>query len=253
MLEESTDCNTSLQSWAVSSYSRTPDVTQKRIALAIVSLCILAAPAMADEMTGFYFGANALNLLSTYRRATLDEGMSAAFGGSSNGYAMGPSSTERAHLSWSVDVGYMLTSNFGVELSFLDFGPFRYSGYGTVTSSADGNASEIHLNLDVRTHGPALAVVGVLPMTNLWDLTARAGAFQAKTKSTFHTTVGDSADSGSFSQNTSSVLASVGTSFTLTTHCVLRVDYLRIQKIKEKALERDFNVDAVTAGVEYVF
>jgi len=228
-------------------------VTQKRIALAIVSLCILAEPAMADEMTGLYFGANALNLLSTYRRATLDDGMTAAFGGAKNGYAMGPSSTDRSHLSWTVDVGYMLTPNFGVELSFLDFGPFRYSGYGTVTSSADGNASDIHLNLDVRTHGPALAVVGVLPMTNFWDLTARVGAFQAKTKSTFHTTVGDSGDSGNFSQNTTSVLASVGTAFTLTTHCVLRMDYLRIQKIKEKALERDFNVDGVTAGIEYVF
>jgi opacity protein-like surface antigen len=226
-------------------------VTQKRIALAMVSLCILAEPAMADEMTGLYFGANALDLLSTYRRSTLDEGMTAAFGGASNGYAMGPSSTDRAHLSWSVDVGYMLTPNFGVELSFLDLGPFRYSGYGTVTSS--GNASEIHLNLDVRTHGPALAVVGVLPMTNFWDLTARVGAMQAKTKSTFHTTVGDSSDSGYFSENSTSVLASVGASFTVTTHCVLRLDYLRIQKIKEKALERDFNVDGVTAGVEYVF
>jgi len=228
-------------------------VTQKRIALAIVSFSVLATPAMADEMAGLYFGANALNLLSTYRRATLDEGMTSGFGGASHGYAMGPSSTDRTHLSWSVDVGYMLTPNFGIELSFLDFGPFGYSGYGTVTSSADGSASEIHLNLDVRTHGPALAVVGVLPMTNFWDLNARVGAFQAKTKSTFDTTVGDRNNPGSYSQNTTSVLASVGTSFTLTTHCVLRLDYLRIQKIKDKALERDFNVDAVTAGVEYVF
>jgi opacity protein-like surface antigen len=232
---------------------RSPDVTQKRIALAIASLCILAEPAMADEMTGLYFGANALDLLSTYRRATLDDGMTAAFGGAKNGYAMGPSSTDRSHLSWTVDVGYMLTPNFGVELSFLDFGSFRYSGYGTVTSAADAKTSEIHLDLDVRTHGPALAVVGVLPMTDSWNLTARVGAFQAKTKSTFHTTVGDSSDSGSFSQNTTSVLASVGASFTLTSHCILRMDYLRVQKIKEKALDRDFNVDGVTAGVAYVF
>jgi len=116
-----------------------PNVTKNRIALAIVSICILAQPAMADE-TGFYVGANALNLSSTYRRATLDDGFTAAFGGASNGFSMGPSSVERSHYSWTVDIGYMLTRNFGVELSFLDFAPFRYSGYGTVTSSTDGNA-----------------------------------------------------------------------------------------------------------------
>jgi len=31
------------------------------------------------------------------------------------------------------------------------------------------------------------------------------------------------------------------------------MDYLRIQNIKEKALERDFSIDAITAGVAYVF
>jgi opacity protein-like surface antigen len=47
-------------------------------------------------------------------------------------------------------------------------------------------------------------------------------------------------------------MASVGTAFTVTTHIVLRLDYLRIQHIKEKALDRSFNVDGATAGVAYV-
>jgi len=41
--------------------------------------------------------------------------------------------------------------------------------------------------------------------------------------------------------------------FTVTTHSVLRLDYLRIQHIEEKALDRTFNVDGATAGVAYVF
>jgi opacity protein-like surface antigen len=224
----------------------------KRTALAIVSLGFLAGPAMADE-TGFYVGANALSLLSTYRRADLDNAMTSAFSGVDSSFTMGPSSVERAHYSWQVNFGYMLTRNFGVEFSFLDLGPFHYSGFGSTTSAADGSTSEVHLDLDVRSHGPALAAVGVLPMTNFWDLEARLGAMQAKTQSSFSTVTGDGSKSGDFSDNSTVVMASVGTAFTVTTHIVLRLDYLRIQHIKEKGLDRSFNVDAATAGVAYVF
>jgi opacity protein-like surface antigen len=224
----------------------------KRTALAIVSLGILAAPAMADE-TGFYVGANALSLLSTYRRADIDGAFSSALSEADSSFTMGPSSVERAHYSWQVNFGYMLTRNFGVEVSFLDLGKFRYSGFGTRASAADGSPSEVHLDLDVRSHGPALAAVGVLPMTNFWDLEARVGAMQAKTKSSFSTATSDGTNSGGFSGNSTVVMASVGTAFTVTTHIVLRLDYLRIQHIKEKALDRSFNVDGATAGVAYVF
>ena len=136
----------------------------KRTALAIMSLGILAGPAIADE-TGFYVGANALSLLSTYRRADLDSAFTSALSEGDSSFKMGPSSVERAHYSWQVNFGYMLTRNFGVELSFLDLGPFRYSGFGSTTAT-HGSPSEVHLDLDVRSHGPALAAVGVLPMTN---------------------------------------------------------------------------------------
>jgi opacity protein-like surface antigen len=225
---------------------------KNRTALALMSLGILAGPAMADE-TGFYVGANALSLLSTYRRADIDDAFTAALGAADSSFTRGPSSVERAHYSWQVNFGYMLTRNFGVELSFLDLGPFRYSGFGTTTSAADGSPSEVHLDLDVRSHGPALSAVGVLPMTNFWDLEARVGAMQVKTKSSFSTLTGDGTNSGKFSDNSTVVMASVGTAFTVTAHIVLRLDYLRIQHIKEKALDRTFNVDGATAGVAYVF
>lgn len=224
----------------------------KTAAIAMVSLCIVAGPAMADE-TGFYVGANAVGLLSTYRRPNLDTATTASFGGANAGLAMGPSSVDRTHVSWAFDFGYMVTRNLGVEVSYLDLGSLRYSGFGTLTSATDGSAKEVHLNLDFRSHGPALAMVGALPMTNFWELDARVGAMQAKTKTNYRTTVGTDEQSGNFSQTSTSLLASVGTAFTVTTHCVLRLDYLRIQNIKEKGLEHSFNVDGVTAGLAIVF
>lgn len=232
-------------------FSRPPEVT-KTTAIAMLSLCIVAGSAKADE-TGFYAGANVLSLLSTYHRPNLDSATTAAFGGAPEGFAMGPSSVDRTHRSWSVDFGYMVTRNLGVELSYIDLGSLRYSGFGTLTSATDGSAREVHLNLDFRSHGPALAVVGVLPMTSFWELDVRAGAMQAKTKTNYRTTVATDEQSGNFSQSSTSLRASVGTAFTVSTNCVLRLDYLRIQKIKEKALEHSFNVDGVTAGLAYVF
>jgi hypothetical protein len=49
------------------------------------------------------------------------------------------------------------------------------------------------------------------------------------------------------------MMATVGTAFTVTPLIVLRMDYLRVQHIKEQALGLSYNVDAVTAGIEYVF
>jgi opacity protein-like surface antigen len=238
-------------------FSRPPQVTKKRMspwpaaAIAMVSISIPVEPAMADE-TGFYVGANALSSLSTYRRADLDSATTAVFGGEKEGYSMGPSSVERNHLMWSADLGYMLTRNLGIEVSYLDLGSLHYSGFGIVTSKA-GTGSEVHLNLDVRTHGPALALVGALPMTNFWEVDARLGAFAAKTKTDYRTAVGADVQSGNLSQSSTSLLASIGTAFTVTTHLTLRLDYLRIQKIKEKGLEHSFNVDGVTAGAAFIF
>ncbi|HWM67636.1 MAG TPA: outer membrane beta-barrel protein [Steroidobacteraceae bacterium] len=232
-------------------------MTKKRMsswpaaAIVIVSICIRVEPVMADE-TGFYVGANALSLLSTYRRPDLDSATTAVFGGAANGYSMGPSSVERNHIMWSADFGYMVSRNLGIEVSYLDLGSLQYSGFGTVTAS-DGTASEVHLNLDVRAHGPAVALVGALPMTNVWEINARVGAIEAKTKTNYRTAVGEDVQSGNLSQSSTSLLASVGTAFTVTTHLTLRLDYLRIQHIKEKGLERAFNVDGVTAGAALVF
>ena len=244
-------CNRGVPSSAPTALPGFPEVP-KTAAVAIVSLCLLAPPAMADE-TGFYVGADALSLLSTYRRPNLDSAMTAAFGGAAGGFSMGPSSVQRTHISWSADVGYMVTRNFGVEVSYLDLGSLHYSGFGTHTSATDGSTSEVNLNLDLRAHGPALALVGALPMTNIWELEARVGAFEAKTSSSFQTTTDTGVHPGALSQSSTSLLASVGTAFNIATHCVLRVDYLRLQNIKEKALEHSFNVDAVTAGLAYVF
>ena len=90
---------------------------------------LLCLPAHADD-PGFYVGANVGRVLSTYRRSDLNSGEIAAFGGPNGGYSLGTSSVEKQHVMWAVDVGYLLSPNFGVEAWYLDLGSLRYSSYG---------------------------------------------------------------------------------------------------------------------------
>ena len=228
--------------------------TIRTLSLASVgaAICLLGGgPAMADD-SGFYVGANVGRVLSTYRRNDLDSAVIAAFGGSQGGFALGPSSVEKKHVMWSADVGYMFTRNWGVEASYFDLGSFSYSSFGTKPASG-GGTSAVSVTLNTRSHGPAVALVGVLPMSNFWELDARAGAYQAKTTTTYESTIGTLDNPGRVSKTSTALLGGLGTAVTLSSHCTIRLDYVRLEHVKEDLLGRAFNVDLLTAGMAFVF
>ncbi|MFK4980116.1 hypothetical protein, partial [Klebsiella pneumoniae] len=84
-----------------------------------------------------------------------------------------------------------------IEAAYINLGTLKYAVTGTEPSFFGGGTSNVSLDADFRTKGPALAAVGRLPMSNLWELDARLGAFAAKTRSRYSTTVDASANSGS--------------------------------------------------------
>jgi opacity protein-like surface antigen len=205
---------------------------------------------LADD-TGFYLGANVGRLLSTYHRTDLDKAVIADFGGTDSGLVLGTSSLEKNHVMWKADVGYMTSRNFGIEASYLNVGSLAYSASGT--QSLEDTTAAVSVNLDIKSRGPALAALGVLPMTNWWEIDARAGVYEGKTTTTFASAVDVNTKSGRLSKTSTSLLAGVGTAFTVSSHCNLRIDYLRLGSLKEAALGRSFNVDLVTAGVVFMF
>jgi opacity protein-like surface antigen len=214
---------------------------------------LLAAPAMADD-TGFYVGANVGRILSSYRRTDLNSALTHDFSQANSGFTFGTGAVQRDRLMWSADVGYMFSANWGVEASYLHLGSLRYTSFGTEPSSdGTGTSLEVKANVEIVSKGPALALVGVLPMSNIWEVDARVGAYEGKTTSTYVAAVGDNTNPGRRSKSSTSTMLGVGTGLTLTTHLVVRVDYLRIQHLDEQVFERSFNVDLVTAGLAYVF
>jgi len=219
-------------------------------ATAVASIVSFTSPALADD-SGFYVGANVGRVLSTYRRADLDNGLSKILTGGGSTFALGTSSVEKDRVMWSADVGYLLSRNFAIEGSYLNLGSLRYSAFGNQTFN--GASSAVTAQVETKSHGPALALLGILPMTDIWEVHARFGAYQGKTTSTFSSTNGPNSAHGQKSETSTSVLAGVGTAVTISSHYLIRFDYIRLQRLKEKAFNKSFNVDLVTAGVAYVF
>jgi OOP family OmpA-OmpF porin len=216
------------------------------------TVCLCSPPAMADD-TGFYAGANVGRVLSTYRRADIDNGVITAFGGTANGFVPSSSSLRKEHVMWTADIGYMASRNFGIEASYLHLGSLAYSSTGTEPSSDGTGTSATSVNFHIKSRGPALAFLGVLPMSNFWEIDARVGAYEGKTTTDFASAIGANTKSGSLSKTSTSLLAGAGTALVVSSHCTLRVDYIRLEHLKEEALHRAFNVDLVTAGVVFVF
>jgi len=207
----------------------------------------LAPPAYAD-LSGLYVGASGGDTLSTYRHADIDSAVVGSFAQGGESLVLSSSRVRDDHAPWSVDVGYRFSAYLGLEAAYLQLGTVNYAGSGKA-SSFFGSAP-IDLGLSFKSRGPALALVGVLPMTNAWDLDVRLGGYEGKTLTQY---VSSSPSSGFDSKTSSSLMGGVGTQYIIAAHWVLRLDYTHLNSLGEKLLNRSFNVDLLAAGVDYVF
>jgi opacity protein-like surface antigen len=206
---------------------------------------LFSEPAAA-EGSGMYVGTSFGRVLSTYRHSDLDRALASAF---NNEITLGSTSIRRNETTWSVDIGYMASSHFGVEASYLNLGTLKYRAAGTETAA--GGGKKVSVNVNMKSRGPTLALLGVVPMTNAWEVDARIGAYSGKTSTGFTSVVGPDTHSGSDSKASVSLLIGVGSSYTVSEHWAFRLDYIRLNHVSEKIFNRAFSVDLVTAGLTY--
>jgi opacity protein-like surface antigen len=219
--------------------------------LAALSAILFDARAAAQEGGALYVGGNYGYTLSTYSRTALNEAVVSTFNEEGYGLTLAGTLLHDREAPWSADIGYMFSPYFSVEASYLDLRTLRYFARGTETSLFA--STSVSTNIDITSHGPTLAMVGVLPMTNDWYVNARAGAYEGKTTSDYRTVNDSSRTSGSESESSTSALAGVGTAYILGGHWIVRLDYLYLDHIGEKLLGKPFSVNLVTAGVAYAF
>ena len=82
---------------------------------------------------------------------------------------------------------------------------------------------------------------------------ARLGACEAKATSTYLTTLDTGPFPGKVSKTSTALLAGVGSGVTVSSHWMVRFDYMRLEHITEESLNRSFNIDLITVGAAFVF
>lgn len=222
------------------------------VALCAVLAAVGAAPAARAD-SGVYFGGNAGYTLSSYSRHTIDGALQSEFSAAGDTLTIHSSSLSKSTTDWSAEVGYMFSPYVGIEASYWQLAAIHYGESGTVPSSTGTGTSATTFTMSTHSRGPALAVRGVLPLSESWFVDAHLGAYDGHTHTGYTTTLAASSSGGAQSGTHTSVLAAVGTGYVLASHWTLRADFVYINRIEDEVLSRHFNVEQVTAGLTYSF
>jgi opacity protein-like surface antigen len=140
---------------------------------------------------------------------------------------------------YSMTVGYQLGSYFAVEGTYVDFGKFTYDYMVT-----DSGSVEHPGRLSMKTKGPTVAAVGLLPLGDYFSLDGHAGFsfLDNKYKISLDT------DRVSFSQSKTGLYYGAGFAWWVTGQVALRVGY---NKFERGVFEGD--TSQYTVGIRYSY
>ena len=151
-----------------------------RILIAAAALTsIFTVPALAAE-PGFYLSATAGHAEENPGKSL---GTNIAFGFPPTAIQhIDPSSVDvdDSGVAWSVAVGYRLNPYFAAEVEYIDFGTADITEHYTFsTPPVPFFPAELTRPYSSKVKGPALSVLGSLPLGKGWDVFLRAGVLFA--------------------------------------------------------------------------
>lgn len=145
--------------------------------------------------------------------------------------------------AWGVTVGYRIMRYAAVELNYLDLGELEES----VPIYGYPFAPTYEITQQMRTSGPALSALGILPVGAGFSLYARVGVIFAEMD--VKTSIGTYSDDTSFSSQTA--LWGAGAQFDWGGHWSLRLDFQRFESVGEQFEPVEADIDLLTFGVLY--
>lgn len=221
-------------------------------ALVAVIVTTGATPAFAGN--GLYVGASAGSSLFHADKSDFDNEVLQAFNENGLLVTSGDSTLDKSGITYSGIIGYQFIPQLAIEGSYTDLGKLNYHANDTLSGFTQGKGSA---ELNAKSKGPTLAVIGALPLSPNWEIYVRAGIFFAKTtlEATANITLnggrpGSSTDSTS--SNSVDPLAGIGLAWR-SDHVKIRAEYIRFSNVGDKDNTGEINIDTFNVGITYSF
>jgi len=218
--------------------------------LALLTLAALASsPALAAER-GFYAGLDLGQASYDLDRRDIDSQIVDAFDSLGLAVLSGSSSTSEDGFTYGITLGYQILPYLAVEASYVDLDDAEYRGSATVT---DGVATaDFRTQVTTESSGPALSVLGILPLPRNWEVYARAGVYFSSTDVTARLSSGDVVFAASDSSNSEEFLWGAGVGYSRDQWTV-RLDYQQYTDVGDEDVLGEVNVDRIAFSALYRF
>jgi opacity protein-like surface antigen len=221
-----------------------------RTRLALLTLATLAtAPAVAAEH-GFYAGFDLGQASYDLDRRDIDGQIVDAFDSLGLAVLSGDSSTSEDGFTYGITLGYQVLPYLAVEASYIDLDDAEYRGSATVT---DGTATaDFRTQVTTESSGPALSVLGILPLPRNWQVYARAGVYFSNTDVTAQLTSGDISSVGDDSSSSEEFVWGAGVGYTRDQWTV-RLDYQLFTDVGDEDVLGEVDIDRIAFSALYRF
>jgi hypothetical protein len=146
--------------------------------------------------------------------------------------------------AWALTAGYRAGRYFAFEVSYLNLGKLEATDTLLLPPLIGGSVT---LHRELETSGPAFAAMGILPLSDSWELYLRAGIFFADSE--LNTSIGVSSNSTTFGSEATTLGA--GAQFNWGGHWSARLEFQRLVEIGGDDFATDADVDHLSLGVLY--
>ncbi len=90
------------------------------------------------------------------------------------------SSLDDSDIGWGLEIGYRFNRYIAAEFGYVDLGEMAYEAILTVSEA--GATFPVEVSVRLQSTGPFAAVVGMLPVSERFDVHAKAGLYVADTR-----------------------------------------------------------------------
>lgn len=217
------------------------------LSTAIAFLGFSASAIAQEDTSGFYVGAFGGQTSYDIAKEDLDDLF--IFAGDSVGLPIigGESSLEDSDTGFGVIAGFRLTQHIAIEASYLDLGAAEYRLDGAANLGFPFGVVDFEGGADIEVTGPAVALVGIIPVSESIELYGKAGMFFSETD--FKVFFDSVSDSASFSSE--EILYGLGMAWNMNPNWSLRLDFQRFADVGEEDELGEANIDQFSLGVLY--